>query len=71
MIHLFLYSYAVKRVALKTLGLLQYIMPSMALGIAVFVFEEPFGSVRLFAFGFIWLALAIYVWNSVLPKPAR
>ena len=71
MIPLLLYSYAVKRVSLTTMGLLQYIMPSMALGIAIFVFEEPFGSVRLFAFGFIWLALAIYVWNSVLPKPAR
>ena len=71
MIPLLLYSYAVKRVSLTTMGLLQYIMPSMALGIAVFVFKEPFGSVRLFAFGFIWLALAIYVWNSVLPKPVR
>lgn len=71
MIPLLLYSYAVKRVSLTTMGLLQYIMPSMALGIAVFVFKEPFGSVRLFAFGFIWLALAIYVWNSVFPKPVR
>ncbi len=70
MIPLLLYSYAVKRVSLTTMGLLQYIMPSMALGIAVFVYKEPFGSVRLFAFGFIWLALIIYVWNSVRSRLA-
>jgi len=70
MIPLLLYSYAVKRVSLTTMGLLQYIMPTMALGIAVFVYEEPFGSVRLFAFSFIWLALAIYAWNSIRPNSA-
>ena len=70
MIPLLLYSYAVKRVSLTTMGLLQYIMPSMALGIAVFVFKETFGSVRLFAFSFIWLALAIYVWDGLRTRSA-
>ncbi len=69
MIPLLLYSYAVKRVSLTTMGLLQYIMPTMALGIAVFIFKEPFGPVRVFAFSFIWLALATYAWNGIRPKP--
>ena len=69
MIPLLLYSYAVKRVSLTTMGLLQYIMPTMALGIAVFIFKEPFGPVRVFAFSFIWLALAPYAWNGIRPKP--
>ena len=68
MIPLLLYSFAVKRVSLTTMGLLQYIMPTMALGIAVFVYKEPFGSIRLFAFSFIWLALGIYAWNSIRSK---
>ena len=70
MVPLLLYSYAVKHVSLTTMGLLQYIMPSMALGIAVFVFKEPFGSVRLFAFSFIWLALAIYAWDGLRARSA-
>lgn len=62
---LLLYSYAVKRVSLTTMGLLQYIMPTMALGLAVFVFKEPFGSARLFAFSCIWLGLALYIAESI------
>lgn len=65
MVPLLLYSYAVRRVSLTTMGLLQYIMPTMALGIAVFVFKEPFGAAKLIAFGSIWFGLALYGYDSV------
>ena len=58
MIPLLLYSYAVKRVSLTTMGLLQYIMPSMALGIAVFVYKR-----RLVQSGFSRLALSGWRWS--------
>ncbi len=67
---LLLYSYAVRRVSLTTMGLLQYIMPTMALLIAVFAFGEEFDNVRLFAFSFIWIGLAIYGYDSIRNRTA-
>jgi len=47
-------------VSLITLGLAQYIAPSVALLLGIMVFHEPFGSARQVAFGCIWAALAIF-----------
>lgn len=62
-IPLLLYAFGAKLLRLSTLGLMQYIAPSMVLLIAVLVFGEPFGGVRAMAFGLIWAALAIYTWS--------
>ncbi|MGI6852847.1 EamA family transporter RarD [Mesorhizobium sp. 1B3] len=62
-IPLLLYAFGAKLLRLSTLGLMQYIGPSIVLLIAVFVFGEPFGGVRAVAFGLIWAALAIYTWS--------
>lgn len=60
---LLLYAFGAKLLRLSTLGLMQYIGPSIVLVIAVFVFGEPFGGVRAVAFGLIWAALVIYTWS--------
>jgi chloramphenicol-sensitive protein RarD len=60
---LLLYAFGAKLLRLTTLGLMQYIAPSLMFLIAVFVFAEPFGGVRLAAFGLIWAALAVYTWS--------
>jgi len=65
MIPLLLYSYAVKRVPLTTMGLLQYLMPTIGLAFAVFVYDEPFGRDRFIAFCFIWAGLILYAFDSV------
>lgn len=65
MIPLLLYSYAVKRVPLATMGLLQYLMPTIGLAFAVFVYDEPFGRDRFIAFCFIWVGLILYAFDSV------
>jgi chloramphenicol-sensitive protein RarD len=49
-----------RRIRLSTLGLLQYVVPTMHFALAVFAFGEPFGRERLVAFACIWLALAVY-----------
>lgn len=59
---LILYAAGAKGLKLATLGIMQYIAPSMVFLIAVFVFGEPFTMMRLVAFGFIWSALLIYMW---------
>jgi chloramphenicol-sensitive protein RarD len=60
---LLLYAFGAKLLRFSTIGIMQYIGPSIVLLIAVFVFGEPFGGVRAMAFGLIWVALAIYSWS--------
>jgi chloramphenicol-sensitive protein RarD len=43
-----------------TLGLAQYIAPTVALLLGIRVFHEPFGGARQVAFGCIWAALVIF-----------
>ena len=57
---LMIYANGAKLLRLSTIGILQYIAPTMIFLIAVFVFGEPFGRARMIAFPLIWLALAIY-----------
>lgn len=57
---LILFSYAARRLAMATVGLLQYINPTLQFGCAVFLFGEPFGGWHMAAFALIWSALALY-----------
>jgi chloramphenicol-sensitive protein RarD len=59
------FGQAAGRLRLTTLGFLQYIAPSLAFLLAVFVFHEDFQWEQLVCFGFIWTALAIYSVDSV------
>jgi len=54
------FSFAVRRVPLSTVGLIQYIAPTLQFLTGVFVFHEAFDNTRLVGFAFIWAALAIY-----------
>jgi chloramphenicol-sensitive protein RarD len=57
---LMIYANGAKRLRLSTIGMMQYIAPTMIFLIAVFVFDEPFSGVKLAAFALIWTALAVY-----------
>lgn len=59
-IPLVLFAHGAQRIRLTTLGLLQYIGPSIQFLIGLFVYHEPFDSGRLQAFGLIWAGLALY-----------
>lgn len=59
-IPLMIYANAAKGLRLSTIGVLQYIAPTMIFLVAVFVFEEPFGRARMIAFPMIWVGLVIY-----------
>lgn len=68
---LILFSFAARRLAMSTVGLLQYINPTLQFGCAVFVFAEPFGPWHLVAFALIWTALALYSVSAVRQDKAR
>jgi chloramphenicol-sensitive protein RarD len=57
---LLLFAYGAQRIQLTTLGLLQYVGPSVQFLLGYFLFREPFDSARLQAYSFIWCGLALY-----------
>jgi chloramphenicol-sensitive protein RarD len=57
---LILYAYGAKGLRLSTIGMLQYVSPTLILLTALFVFDESFGTARSIAFPMIWGALAIF-----------
>lgn len=59
------FAYAVRRISLTSVGLLQFIAPTLQFLIGVFVFAEPFDRSRLVGFACIWLALAVFVADSI------
>ena len=74
---LLLFAAGARRVSLSTMGVLQYISPSLQLLLGVALYGEPFGGARVLGFCLIWLALAIYTtegwwWSrSKLPSMAK
>lgn len=69
-IPLMLYATGAKLLRLSTIGIMQYIAPTMIFLIAIFFFDEPFDSVRLIAFCLIWTAIAIYSWSLLKESSA-
>jgi chloramphenicol-sensitive protein RarD len=68
---LMIYANGAKLLRLSTIGIMQYIAPTMIFLIAVFVFHEPLSMVKLTAFGLIWIALAIYSWGMLRGSRGR
>ncbi|MCI4568208.1 EamA family transporter RarD [Lysobacter sp. CFH 32150] len=59
------FAYAVRRVPLSVVGLMQYIAPTLQFLIGALVFHEAFDRDRAIGFVFIWVALAIFVLDSL------
>ncbi|EHS50222.1 RarD protein, DMT superfamily transporter [Rhizobium sp. PDO1-076] len=70
-IPLILYANGAKLLKLSTIGIMQYIAPTMIFLIAVFIFKEPFGTAKMIAFPLIWAALFIYSWSMLRDYRAR
>lgn len=57
---LILFTMATNRVPLVTLGLIEYISPSLALILGIFLYGEPFDMIQFVSFVIIWIGLAIF-----------
>ncbi len=57
---LLFFASAARRVSLTTLGILQYLAPTLQLIFGLTVFDEPMPPVRLIGFSLVWLALIIF-----------
>ncbi|MFC3629101.1 EamA family transporter RarD [Paracoccus angustae] len=65
------YATAAKQLRLSTIGILQYIAPTMIFLTAVLIFGEPFGTAQMIAFPMIWAALLIYTLSMLRGAGAR
>ncbi len=70
-IPLILFSYATRRLTFATVGLMQYINPSLLFLVAVFLFGEAFTRWHAIALPLIWLALALYSLSSFRGRAQR
>jgi chloramphenicol-sensitive protein RarD len=57
---LLLFASAVRLVPLSTMGLLQFLSPTIQLVLALALYHEPFGGARIAGFVAVWLALVAF-----------
>jgi chloramphenicol-sensitive protein RarD len=62
---LVIYANGAKLLKLSTIGIMQYIAPTMIFLIAVFAFGEEFTQAKAIAFPLIWGALVLYTWSML------
>lgn len=68
---LLLFATGARQITMTTLGLLQYIAPSMQFVLGVTLYGEAVTPQRLVGFGIVWLALAIYSAEGLLRANRR
>ena len=57
---LILFGIAAIRIPLTTIGLLQYLTPTMHFLIGVLIYAEPMPATRLAGFALVWVALGVF-----------
>lgn len=60
-----LFGISAQRVPLTTLGITQYLSPSIALVIGIFIMDEPFDMVQLISFIIIWIGLVLFTMGEI------
>lgn len=70
-IPLLLFAHAARNLTLSTIGIMQYLSPSISFLLAVFVYSEKFTSAHFISFACIWTALAIYTIDGYRRKEVR
>lgn len=62
---LLLFGAAARRLKLSTIGIIQYLTPSLQFLVAVVLFGEQFQKAQMLSFACIWTAVAIYTADSL------
>lgn len=58
---LMLFTLAAQRLPYSTMGMIQFLSPSMVFLLGLFVFGKPLGTAQLASFALIWLAIALFI----------
>ena len=62
---LIFFGAAATRVSLTTIGLLQYLAPTIQFAIGVLVFQEEMTPMRWAGFGLVWIALVMFTYEAI------
>ena len=65
------FTVAVRRIALSTVGLLQYIGPTLQFLVGALIYGEPFDQTRLVGFVIVWAALVLFAIDHLRHSAAR
>jgi chloramphenicol-sensitive protein RarD len=65
---LWLFAYGARRVRYSTVGVMQYIGPTISLAIGVLMLHEPFPLAKAIGFMLIWSGLVIYAADSFMNR---
>ena len=68
---LLMFGAAVRSLKLSTMGFLQYVGPTLQFLVALLIFHEPLDHSKLLSFALCWLAILVYVIDSVLNRQAQ
>ena len=68
---LFCFTVAVRRIPLSTVGLLQYIGPTLQFLVGALIYGEPFDRTRLVGFLIVWSALVLFAIDSLRHSAAQ
>ncbi|MBB3591867.1 chloramphenicol-sensitive protein RarD [Rhizobium sp. BK529] len=68
---LMIYANGAKLLKLSTIGIMQYIAPTMIFVIAIFGFGEELDTARMIAFPLIWAGLFFYTWSMLRTSRGR
>ena len=68
---LLLFAYGARRIRLATLGLLQYIAPSVQFALGLWLYREPMDKAQLHACLLIWCGLILYSADSFQAQRSR
>jgi chloramphenicol-sensitive protein RarD len=67
---LLLFGIAVQRIPLSTVGMLQYLAPTIQLILGVWLYEESVSGAEMFGFASVWLALGIFGFDGIVRSRA-
>jgi chloramphenicol-sensitive protein RarD len=62
---LLLFAAGARRMSMTLLGVLQYITPTLQLGLGVWLYHEPFAAAKVIGFGLVWAGLAVFLLDSL------
>ncbi len=65
-IPLLLFASAAQRIPLTTIGIMQYITPTLQFLLGVLVYKEPFSFLQSIGFGIVWIGLAVFCIESFM-----
>lgn len=65
------FAAAATKVPLVTVGLLEYLSPSISLVIGIFLMKEPFDAVQFISFVIVWIGLVFFTYGEIKDSKER